>query len=55
MKLNAQVRSIPVRKDDEVKVTRGRYKGQEGKVLTVYRRKFVIHIDRITTEKANGK
>jgi hypothetical protein len=28
--------------------------GREGKVTTVYRRKWVIHIERITREKVNG-
>ena len=28
-----QVRSMPVRKDDEVSVVRGTYKGREGKVI----------------------
>nr|GEY10331.1 60S ribosomal protein L26-1 [Tanacetum cinerariifolium] len=49
------VRSIPVRKDDEVLVTRGTYKGREGKVTQVYRRKWVIHVERITREKVNGQ
>nr|XP_028962443.1 60S ribosomal protein L26-1-like [Malus domestica] len=48
------VRSMPVRKDDEVQVVRGTYKGREGKVVQVYRRKLVIHIERITREKVNG-
>merc|ERR1711976_241609 len=49
------VRSIPIRKDDEVQIVRGHYKGQQvGKVLTVFRKKFVIHIERIQREKANG-
>ena len=74
------VRSIPIRKDDEVQVrihflssffshslaeltlslifsqvTRGHYKGQQtGKILTCYRRKFVVHVERIQREKANG-
>ncbi|KAF6139066.1 hypothetical protein GIB67_010792 [Kingdonia uniflora] len=48
------VRSIPVRKDDEVQVVRGTFKGREGKVVQVYRRKWVIHIERITREKVNG-
>jgi len=48
------VRSIPIRKDDEVTVTRGHHKGNVGKVIRVYRKKFVIHIDKITREKANG-
>eukprot|EP00276_Gloeochaete_wittrockiana_P006511 CAMPEP_0184644080 /NCGR_PEP_ID=MMETSP0308-20130426/847_1 /TAXON_ID=38269 /ORGANISM="Gloeochaete witrockiana, Strain SAG 46.84" /LENGTH=148 /DNA_ID=CAMNT_0027072403 /DNA_START=75 /DNA_END=521 /DNA_ORIENTATION=+ len=48
------VRSLPIRKDDEVSVSRGTYKGREGKVLQVYRKKYVIYIERITREKANG-
>jgi len=48
------VRSVPIRKDDEVQVVRGTYKGREGKVVQVYRRKWVIHIERITREKVNG-
>lgn len=50
-----QVRSVPIRKDDEVQVVRGTYKGREGKVVQVYRRKWVVHIERITREKVNGK
>ncbi|RVW77470.1 60S ribosomal protein L26-1 [Vitis vinifera] len=42
------------RKDDEVQVVRGTFKGREGKVVQVYRRKWVIHIERITREKVNG-
>ncbi|KAI3768142.1 hypothetical protein L2E82_18576 [Cichorium intybus] len=49
------VRSVPVRKDDEVQVVRGTYKGREGKVVQVYRRKWVIHVERITREKVNGQ
>merc|ERR1711974_233124 len=48
-------RSMPVRKDDEVQVVRGHYKGQQvGKVLQCYRSKFRIYIERIQREKANG-
>lgn len=49
-----QVRSMPVRKDDEVSVVRGTYKGREGKIIQCYRKKWVIHIDRITREKQSG-
>ncbi|KAI8789138.1 60S ribosomal protein L26-like isoform X3 [Biomphalaria glabrata] len=46
---------MPVRKDDEVQVVRGHYKGQQlGKVVQVYRKKFVVYIERIQREKANG-
>merc|ERR1712188_30099 len=49
------VRSIPVRKDDEVIVTRGPFKSaQAGKVTSVYRKKWVLHIERVQREKANG-
>lgn len=49
------VRSIPVRKDDEVTVVRGTFKGREGRVTTVYRKKWVIHVDRVVREKVNGQ
>ncbi|XP_031489326.1 60S ribosomal protein L26-2-like [Nymphaea colorata] len=49
------VRSVPVRKDVEVQVVRGTFKGREGKIVQVYRRKWVIHIEHITREKVNGK
>ncbi|CAB3382935.1 large ribosomal subunit protein uL24 [Cloeon dipterum] len=49
------VKTMPIRKDDEVQVVRGHYKGQQvGKVVQVYRKKFVVHIERIQREKANG-
>jgi len=48
------VRSMPIRKDDEVVISRGTYKTREGKVTSVYRKKFVVHVERITREKANG-
>lgn len=50
-----QVRSIPIRKDDEVMITRGSNKGREGKVTSVYRLKYVIHIERVSREKSNGQ
>jgi len=50
-----QVRSIPIRKDDEVTIVRGSNKGREGKVTSVYRLKWVIHVDRVAREKSNGQ
>jgi len=49
------VRSIPIRKDDEVTVVRGSNKGREGKVTSVYRLKYVIHVERLVREKSNGQ
>jgi len=48
-------RSMPIRKDDEVSVVRGANRGREGKVTSVYRLKYVIHIERITRDKATGQ
>lgn len=48
------VRSMPIRKDDEVLICRGMYKTREGKVTAVYRKKWVVHVERISREKVNG-
>merc|ERR1712050_335933 len=38
------------------KELRGHYKGEQtGKVITVYRKKYVVHVERISREKANGQ
>ena len=40
------VRSMPIRKDDEVQVVRGHYKGQQvGKVVLCYRKRFCVYIE----------
>ena len=55
LKAKYGVRSMPIRKDDEVQVVRGHYKGQQvGKVVQCYRKKFCVYIERIQREKANG-
>ena len=48
------MRSLPIRKDDEVNVIKGHHKGTTGSVKAVYRKKFVIHVDRVVADKANG-
>eukprot|EP00127_Corallochytrium_limacisporum_P005329 Clim_evm5s203 gene=Clim_evmTU5s203 len=47
-------RSLPIKKDDEVQVCRGTFKGTSGRVTNVYRKKYIIHIERVTKEKVNG-
>ena len=37
-----------------MRITRGKYKGRDGKVTQVYRKKWVIHIDRVQRDKSNG-
>lgn len=36
-------------------VVRGSMKGREGKVTSVYRLKYAIHVERITREKVSGQ
>ena len=50
------MRSVPIRKGDEVVIKRGATdrKDKDGKVVQVYRKKWVIHVDRVTREKVNG-
>ena len=55
LKSQYSVRSMPIRKGDEVTVMKGFYKGKGGKVTTVYRKKWCIHIEKLTKDKHNGK
>jgi large subunit ribosomal protein L26e len=48
------VRSLPIRKDDEIEVVRGAFKERSGKVTSVYRRRWCIFVERLTRERANG-
>ncbi|RYG50375.1 50S ribosomal protein L24 [archaeon] len=51
------VRALPLRKGDEVEIVRGHHtvKGRQGKILSVYRKKFVVHVERVTKEKKTGQ
>lgn len=35
-------------------IVRGKFKGREGKITQVYRKKWIIHVDRVHRDKANG-
>ena len=48
------VRSLPVRRDDEVQVVRGHYKDSKGKVNTVYRKRWCLYIEKVSETKQNG-
>lgn len=50
-----KVRSLPVRKHDEVMIVRGQYHDGEGKVTQVYRKKWCIYVERVTRDKENGE
>lgn len=49
-----KVRSLPIRTGDVVRVMRGDYKGVEGKVTRVDRKKYRIYIEGITRQKVDG-
>lgn len=38
----------------QVIIVRGKFKGREGKVTQVYRKKFVIHVEGIVRDKVTG-
>ena len=48
------VRSMPLRRDDEVQIVRGIKKGEKGKISQVYRKRFIIYIEKIVGKKSNG-
>jgi large subunit ribosomal protein L26e len=48
------VRSLPIRKNDEIKILKGKAKNKTGKVVQVYRKNFSIYADKIHREKQNG-
>ena len=52
------VRSLPIRKDDEVKIVRGSAKLKaisSGKVTACYRKKYAILVEGATKDKVNGQ
>merc|ERR1712137_487983 len=54
LKQKYKIRTIPLQREDEVQINSGSFKGREGKVVGCIRRKYVIHVDRITRDKTNG-
>eukprot|EP00178_Gracilaria_changii_P009958 TRINITY_DN28974_c0_g1_i1.p1 TRINITY_DN28974_c0_g1~~TRINITY_DN28974_c0_g1_i1.p1 ORF type:complete len:109 (+),score=2.91 TRINITY_DN28974_c0_g1_i1:1-327(+) len=49
------IRNLPIRKNDVVKILKGKAKNKTGKVTSVYRRRWVIHVEKITRDKQNGQ
>lgn len=48
------IRSMPVRRDDEVTIVRGNSKDSKGKVTQVYRKRWCIYIEKLTKNRTNG-
>lgn len=49
------VRSLPLRRGDEVEIKIGHFKGREGKITRVYRKEFKIYVERVQRDKINGQ
>jgi len=47
-------RAIPIRKGDTVRVLRGEFKGVQGKVINVDRKRMRVFIENVTRKKADG-
>ena len=50
-----QIRNIPIRVGDEVKILKGKAKNKSGKVIQVYRKRWCIHVEKISRDKQNGQ
>ena len=50
-----KLRSLPIKRGDEVKILKGKAKGKSGKVVQVYRKKNIIYVDKVNREKQNGQ
>lgn len=48
------IKKIPVRKDDEVKIMIGKFKGKSGKVKNVDTKKLRVTIDKMQKQKKDG-
>ncbi len=47
-------RNIPVVKNDIVKVTRGKFKGKKGKVLSIDTKRLRVEVEEVQTTKQDG-
>merc|ERR1712153_165392 len=58
LKTKYDCKSLPVRKGDTVLIKcgskEGGVKGKTGKIMTVYRRRWCIHVEKVVRDKKNG-
>lgn len=54
LKKSQNVRSLPVRKGDTVRIMRGALGGFEGKVTRIDRKNFQVFVEGVTREKVDG-
>ena len=48
------IKRLPIRRDDEVKVVRGKFKERNGKVVAVKLRSMRINVETVTVTKLSG-
>ena len=48
------IKTLPIREGDEVLIMRGVFRGTEGKVVEVDTKKYRVHVENVTIEKADG-
>ena len=46
-----KIRSLQIKREDEVKILKGKAKGKSGKVVQVYRKRNCIYVDKVQKEK----
>ena len=51
LRVKQGTRNVPVRKGDKVKIMRGKYKGQESKVIQVWTKKLKVYLENIQVKK----
>jgi large subunit ribosomal protein L24 len=49
-----KIRNIELRKDDKVKIMRGKFKGREGKIIKIKTKLQKVYIEGIQTKKQDG-
>lgn len=48
------VKSLPIRRDDEVTIVRGSSKDAKGKISQVYRKKWCLYVEKLVKNRING-
>lgn len=49
------IKRLPIRRDDEVEVVRGKYKSRAGKIIAVKVRTMRVHVESVTVNKLNNE
>lgn len=55
LRLKYKVRNLPIRKNDEVKILKGKARNKTGKITCCYRKRWCVYVDKVTRDKQNGQ